>query len=71
MRYFSNGVAVLATRVDSTCSTTSTVTSASPEACSWRQWWIEEAPSNGGLQYYAFDEASHPVDIAAGTLWYT
>lgn len=66
--YFSNGNAVQAKRVESTC--TGSATSASADACSWRQWWIEPA-SAGALDYYAYNEADHPVDIAPGTLWYT
>eukprot|EP00903_Cladosiphon_okamuranus_P015356 g14182.t1 len=66
----SNGNAVRAKRVDSTCTSTTTVTSAATEACSWRQWLVEPA-SSATLDYYAFDEASHPVDIAPGALWYT
>lgn len=66
--YFSNGNAVQAKRVESTC--TSTATSASADACSWRQWWIEPS-ATGAVDYYAYDEADHPVDIAPGTLWYT
>ncbi|CBJ33995.1 expressed unknown protein [Ectocarpus siliculosus] len=64
----SNGRAVVANRVDSTCATTTTSTGA--DACSWRQWWIEPS-SSGTVSYFTYDEAGHPVDIAAGTLWYT
>lgn len=61
---------MVARRIDTTCSNTGAVTSASPETCSWRQWWIE--PNNtGDYDYYTFDEASHPADIAPGALWYT
>ncbi|CAN0385283.1 unnamed protein product [Ectocarpus fasciculatus] len=63
----SNGKAVVATRVDTTCATTA---STGADACSWRQWWIEPS-SSGTVSYFAYDEADHPVDIAAGALWYT
>eukprot|EP00752_Nemacystus_decipiens_P017485 g15676.t2 len=64
----SNGNSVLAKRVESTCTTSAT--SASADACSWRQWWIEPE-SSVALDYYAFAEADHPVDIPPSTLWYT
>lgn len=70
----SNGNKVESYDVAADCTSTSMSTS----TCSFNEWRVRaissslsSTSSSAGFDYFAFDEADHPVDIESGRVWYT
>ena len=67
----SNGNTLAANWTTGGCPSPSETGTGADGECSWRKWRI--TPDVGTLdayEYFTFDEADHPADIAAGILWY-
>ncbi|CAM9326134.1 unnamed protein product [Ascophyllum nodosum] len=67
----SNGNTLAANWTNGGCPSPSETGTSTDGDCSWREWRIMPGDDNlDAHEYFTFDEADHPVDIARGIQWY-